>query len=64
MATSTRRTAKQAPAPADPTVRLRWLGDESRFTNGVPNRDVTTDDVHVDDELAAEAVASGTHEEI
>ena len=45
----------------EPTIVLRWLGDETRFTNGIPNRDVTVADALTDEQLT-EAVAHGTHE--
>ena len=48
--------------PTPPAVTYRWLGDESRFTNGIPNRDITTDDAHLSEEALEEAIAAGTHE--
>jgi hypothetical protein len=55
-------TSKPAPEGAidAPVVVLRWLGDESVFNSGVPNRDVTTDD-QLTPELLELAVAAGTH---
>jgi len=45
--------------PSDSVV-LHWLGDESVFTNGIPNRDVTAADGLSKAQLA-EAIAHGTH---
>jgi hypothetical protein len=58
-----RRSRPRAKPAADPKpgIVLHWLGDESRFTNGIPNRDVTTDDRLSDEDLQT-AVEHGTHE--
>jgi hypothetical protein len=60
------RTKKPAPPtdPDAPAITHRWLGDETRYTNGIPNRDITTDDAHLSEEALEEAIAAGTHERI
>lgn len=57
-----RSKPKPAPEPKAAVV-LRWKGDESVFTNGIPNRDVTTDDLLSEDDLK-QAVKHGTHEQV
>lgn len=46
------------------SILLRWLGDESRYTDGIPNRDVTTADVHLSKDDLARAVKHGNHEKV
>lgn len=48
-----------SPDPAD--VVLHWLGDESVFVSGIPNRDITEADALSDEDLKR-AVKHGTHE--
>ena len=45
------------------TVVLRWKGDESVFTNGIPNRNIHEAD-GLSDEQIKEAVEHGTHEKV
>lgn len=49
--------------PDEPLVVLRWGGDESVYLDGVPNRDVTTEDNLAPEDLDR-AVEHGTHERV
>lgn len=57
--------SKNAPAAEpDPSLVLRWKGDESIYVDGIPNRDITTADVHLSPDDLARAVEYGTHEKV
>lgn len=49
---------------SDSPVTYRWLGDESRWFDGVPNRDITEADTYLDPELLQAAVDAGTHQKV